>query len=93
MTLWISPDESRILARHAERAERYVMFYFRPEHAEIRKQREDPRKWAVIEQLGKEKLVFVDRLTMKAYKADNYEATWMEIKNFKFMRWARPMDL
>jgi len=91
--MWIAEKEARLLAAHAERAERYVMFYYRPEHDAIRKQREDNRKWGVIKVLGKEKLVFVDRLTMKAYKADNYQATWMEIKNFEFIRWARPMDL
>lgn len=91
--MWISKAEADILAVHAERAERYMMFYSRPEHVEIRNKRDDPRKWAIIEQLGKKKLAFVDRLTMKAYKVDNYKATWMEIKNFTFVRWARAMDL
>jgi hypothetical protein len=91
--MWISKEEADILAIHALRAETYMMFYYHPEHTKIREQREDQRKWAIIEVLGKERLAFVHRLTKKAYKVDNYKATWMEIKNFTFVRWARAMDL
>ena len=38
--MWISKAEADILAIHAERAERYMMFYSRPEHVEIRNKKD-----------------------------------------------------
>jgi hypothetical protein len=91
--MWVHDDEARALAKHAERTERYMMWYWKPEHMKLRSKREDPRKWALIKVGKTEKLVFVDRNTKKAYKVFNNKATWMEIKSFTFIRWARPMDL
>jgi len=91
--MWVSDDEIRAMSVHMERLERYMMFYYNPEHSIKREARAENRKWAIIKVGKSEKLVFVDRLSMKAYKVDNYKPTWMEIKNFKFIRWARPMDL
>ena len=91
--MWIHEDEVRAMAAHAEKFEKYMMFHFSPMDAIKRERREEHRKWAIIKVAGKEKLAFVHRVTKKAYKADLYKRTWMEIKVFTFIRWARPMDL
>jgi CRISPR/Cas system-associated protein Cas5 (RAMP superfamily) len=91
--MWINDAETRTLAIHAERTEHYLFFHYGKLDDVKRKEREEHRKWAIIKVGKKERLVFVHRETMKAYKADNYERTWMEIKSFTFIRWARPMDL
>lgn len=61
--------------------------------AQRRAANEDNRKWAIIKRGKNQELAWVDTETMKAYKNDNYSPTWIEIKNFTFVRWARGMDL
>jgi hypothetical protein len=53
----------------------------------------DNRKWAKIKIGNTEQLQWVDNVTMKAYRRDEYSPTWMEIKNFEFIRWATGFDL
>ena len=55
--------------------------------------KEDNRKWALVKVANTRKLCWVDNKTMKAYKADNYKPTYMEIKKFTFLRWATGFDL
>jgi len=53
----------------------------------------DNRKWAIIQVANTRKLCHVDNVTMKAYKTDGYEKTWIEFKKFTFIRWATGFDL
>lgn len=57
------------------------------------KNNEDNRKWAYIYYGNTKTMAYVDNKTMKAYKADGYEATWMEIPKYKFIRWCTSFDL
>jgi hypothetical protein len=46
----------------------------------------------------KDTMAYVDKVTNKAYKIGNseteyYPNTWMEYRNFTFVRWCRGMDL
>jgi hypothetical protein len=60
---------------------------------ETRRRNKDVRKWAWVVQGNTKKLCFVDKQTMRAYKAEKYTPTWMEIKNPTFKRWATGHDL
>lgn len=54
---------------------------------------EDNLKWAWV-MIGKtKKMCWVDNKTMKAYKADRYAQTNIEIKHFTFLRWCTSFDL
>ena len=55
--------------------------------------KEDNRKWAYIKVANTRFLCYVDNKTMKAYKADHYKSTYIEIKKFTFERWATGFDL
>lgn len=50
-------------------------------------------KWAYVYSDGDRIICFVNNKTMKAYMADGYEKTDIEIKEFKFDRWLTPFDL
>jgi len=50
-------------------------------------------KWAFVLIDGKREMCWVDNTTNKAYKADGYEQTDIEIENFSFERWCRLHDL
>ena len=54
---------------------------------------EDNRKWAWIMVANTKKMAWVDNKTLKAYKADGYEKTWIEIKKYNFVRWCTSFDL
>lgn len=49
--------------------------------------------WAIIKVDGKQKTVFMDCVTFKAYETVNHEITDKEIPSFEFVRWARLMDM
>lgn len=62
-------------------------------HEDRRKSKQDNRKWAWII-LGKtRKMAAVDNKTMRAYKIDGHNLTWIEIKSFVFDRWCTGFDL
>lgn len=72
---------------------RRVLFVDRGKHDKRALMNIDDRKWALI-RIGKtEFLLWVDNKTMKAYKANGHDKTWIEIKYFKFIRWATVYDL
>lgn len=50
-------------------------------------------KWAWIKIANTRKMVWVDTVTKKAYKADGYAQTNMEIRKFTFERWCTGFDL
>ncbi len=57
------------------------------------KQNPDNLKWAYI-MVGKTRVMcWVDNATNKAYKADGYSKTTIEIKKFTFVRWCTSFDL
>lgn len=59
-----------------------------------RKRNEDNRKLACIKIANTSKIAWVDTKTMKAYKsAEYYTKTWIEIKDFEFIRWCRSFDI
>lgn len=59
----------------------------------LRQENKDNLCWAWIKVKGKRKMCWVDTKTNKAYKADGYAKTSMEIKNFTFERWCTGFDL
>lgn len=61
--------------------------------AERAKRKENNLKWAWIKIGQTKKLQWVDNKTMKAYKADGYSQTNIEIPRFTFLRWATTFDL
>lgn len=93
MTIFITESERKKMSQVVERAEMYTAFFYHPDHDKIREERKETRKFAIIKFMGKEKVTYVDTETMKAYKSDGYKKTWIEIKPFTFLRWARFPDL
>lgn len=87
-------DNWRKMWHHFEKIQ---FLYSEPEMLAKRKQRgiakEDNRKWAYVIVGKTKKMVWVDNKTLKAYKPDGYNKTWMEIKRFTFERWCTTMDL
>lgn len=57
------------------------------------KQNPDNLKWAYIVVGKTKKRCWVDNVTNKAYKADGYNKTNIEIKDFYFDRWCTGFDL
>lgn len=53
----------------------------------------DRLKWAWVKVGNTRKMCWVDNETMKAYKADGYEKTYIEIPKFTFERWCTSFDL
>lgn len=88
-----TPEFDQAAERFQNKMDRFLLFG----KYDIWKKRqllnEDNRKWAYITVGHTQKVAWVDNKTMKAYKADGYEKTWMEIKRFKFDRFLRSMDL
>ncbi len=58
-----------------------------------KEQNQDNLKWAWIKIGNTRKMCWVDNVTNKAYKADGYDKTNIEIKNFSFERWCTGFDL
>jgi hypothetical protein len=58
-----------------------------------KEQNQDNLKWAWIKIGNSRKMCWVDNVTNKAYKADGYGKTNIEIKNFSFERWCTGFDL
>tara|TARA_R110000772_G_scaffold268686_3_gene397507 strand:+ start:148 stop:444 length:297 start_codon:yes stop_codon:yes gene_type:complete len=50
-------------------------------------------KWAFVKVGDTQKMCWVDNITNKAYKADGYAQTNIEIKKFTFVRWCTSFDL
>lgn len=96
MTMWITEEEKANLEKMQHSIYR-KLFFSTEEEINIRKNRrelkEDNRKWAYIVVGKTRKMCFVDNKTMKAYKADGYNSTWIEIKEFSFERWCTGHDL
>lgn len=57
------------------------------------KREKDNLKWAWVKVGNTRKMCWVDSITNKAYKADGYNKTNIEIKNFTFERWCTSFDL
>lgn len=97
--MFIHDTELTAIKRMQERIEKRIFHYMiaNPEQIKLanerRKANEDNRKWAYITVGGIRKMAWVDNKTMKAYKADGYEKTWIEIKKFVFERWCTSFDL
>ena len=72
--------------------EKGILYCDFDKHNLRQKLNEDNRKLALIQIGNTKKMSFVDNKTMKAYKADGYKKTWIEIKKFKFIRWATLFD-
>lgn len=62
-------------------------------HEKRKEQNQDNLKWAWIKISNTKKMCWVDNITMKAYKADGYGKTNIEIKKFTFERWCTGFDL
>ena len=62
-------------------------------HEKRKEQNQDNLKWAWIKIGNTRKMCWVDNVTEKAYKADGYGKTNIEIKNFSFERWCTGFDL
>lgn len=93
---WIRQSEIDLYRKYEEK-ERNRIFHMSREDMQLsierHKKNEDNRKWAWIT-IGKtRKICWVDDKTMKAYKADKYDKTYIEIKNFTFERWCTSFDL
>jgi len=58
-----------------------------------KEQNKDNLKWAWIKVGNTRKMCWVDNVTMKAYKADGYDKTNIEIEHFTFERWCTGFDL
>ena len=97
--MFIHDSELIAIKKIQQQAEKRMFYYLisTPEQRELSKNRikanEDNRKWAWVSIKGHRKMVWVDNKTMKAYKADGYAPTWIEIKNFVFERWCTSFDL
>jgi len=94
---WITDAEKKVMDNFLSKSEKLFIMYLGPRERALsfrrRKLNEDNRKWAWIIVGNTRFRAWVDNKTMKAYKADGYDKTWMEWRNFKFERWCRPMDL
>ncbi len=92
---WMSQGYIDSCKKLYNKMERYLLYGYgdTPQAKERKIRNEDNRKWAWIQIGHTKKLVWVDNKTNKAYKADGYEKTWIEIKNFTFLRWATTFDL
>lgn len=87
---WVSKEEEKFWNEYSIQQERYLL------ELEDRPTSELPvcnKKWAMIEVEGESQMQWVDNITMKAYKRDGYYKTNIEIPEYKFDRWCRPMDL
>lgn len=62
-------------------------------HEKRKLQNQDNRKWAIVRVGRTRKMCWVDTVTGKAYKADGYSKTHVEIKKFTFVRWCTTFDL
>lgn len=86
---WNHPQQEDAINKIGQENERKL--FFGTDNSEPVK--EDPRKWAMLEIDGQNQLQWMDEVTGKAYYRDGYEPTWTEIKDFKFIRWGRGMDV
>jgi hypothetical protein len=91
---WMSDKEKELWKEHLARQERYLMGIDPiPEKEGNGSLTTDNKKWAWVIINEKRMMCWVDNVTMKAYKADGYNKTDIEIPEFKFERWCRGMDL
>lgn len=91
MIMWFSKKEREAAKKLAEQQERYLMGI--DPIPESEPDSNENKKWAWIIVDGERQMAWVDNVTMKAYKADGYDYTDIEIPEFEFERWCRPMDL
>lgn len=97
--MFIHDTELTAIKKMRERIEKRLFYYLiaTPEQIKLaeerRKRNEDNRKLAYIKVFGIRKMAWVDNKTLKAYKADGYEKTWIEIRHFVFERWCTSFDL
>ena len=96
MQFWCSKETLDYMKRFKRKVD-YRFLFTTKEDMELSKFRltrsEDNRKWAFIMVANTKKRAWVDNKTLKAYKADGYEKTWIEIKKYKFLRWCTSFDL
>jgi hypothetical protein len=93
---WYSEEQLEAMKKFDKRTA-YRFLYMSQKQHDLSMRRysrnRDNRKWAWI-MVGKtKKMAWVDNKTLKAYKADGYEKTWMEIKKYTFVRWCTSFDL
>lgn len=97
--MFIHETEMKELKKSQRKYEKRLFFGYGMGILDLEKRRQrdllnrDNRKWAYVTVAGTRKMVWVDNVTMKAYKSDGYNPTWIEIKKFVFDRWCTTMDL
>lgn len=94
-TTWIRKDLIDEYKKFIDTSEK--SFFHKMLKGELNKIKEetlfDRLKWAWVKVGNTKKMCWVDNKTMKAYKADGYEKTYMEIPKFTFERWCTSFDL
>ena len=88
-----TPEFDKAAERFHNKMDRFLLFGKYDVWKRRQELKEDNRKWAFIRVGNTEKMAWVDNKTIIAYKADGYEKTWIKIPRFKFIRWARSMDI
>ncbi len=94
--MWISEQELENLKKLNKSIEKNIIFnsingFEKQDQRKLL--RNDNLKWAWIKIGETRKMCWVDNETMKAYKADWYNKTNIEINNFTFERWCTSFDL
>jgi hypothetical protein len=94
---WIYQSQLNLYAFIKNQMEKEFLFKSISKGFDIAKKRKeqsnDNLKWALIIVGKTRKMCWVDNKTLKAYKADGYKKTNIEIKNFTFERWCTSFDL
>lgn len=93
MIIWINKKEKELWINYLDQQERYIMgigsIFELKGNGSLST---NNKKWAWIEVNGERQMQWVCNVTMKAYKADGYNCTDIEIPEYKFERWCRLMD-
>ena len=93
---WVCEKTLKKMQALRQRKE-YELFYGIPDDVILKRQRRqmqaDKRVHAFIVVGRTQKMCYFDKEAKKAFKLDGYAPTWMEWKDFRFIRFARPMDL
>jgi hypothetical protein len=95
---WFPKEQADMFVNVINNIEKQAMWYAANNKIEeLRNKRKeingDNLKWAWVRIGNTRKMCWVDNATMKAYKADGYGKTNMEIKHFTFERWCTSFDL
>jgi len=94
-TTWVKKDLLDDRKKYINKAEK--SFFFKMFKGELNNIKEealfDRLKWAWVKVGNTRKRCWVDNETMKAYKADGYDKTYIEIPKFTFERWCTSFDL